>query len=350
MESQPESDLLTALLSYKTADSLPPELISKLISYDNIFSFESSFKSPITHASLLAKLSIFYSIHPEITSYISSKSLKSSVFYYDLWKFYLPFALHLNESFKKSQKPLIQGIVGVQGAGKTTFTEVIVLILQHLNLKVSAISIDDFYKTFAEREIIRQKDPRFKWRGPPGTHDLETAIDLVKAIKSQKSPYSFPIFDKSLHHGEGDRIKDLIVEKVDILLFEGWFVGMRPMEKGYFMENQALSCEEDRRFAEDISGILGGYCELWDLLDDLIVLWPEDVDFSKSWRVEAEEKMKGQGKEGKSTGEINEFVDYFWRAVNPKIYIEELIRKKGASFKFNFNVGHELTKIERFLY
>ena len=95
---------------------------------------------------------------------------------------------------------------------------------------------------------------------------------------------------------------------------------------------------------------MGGYCELWDLLDDLIVLWPEDVDFSKSWRVEAEEKMKGQGKEGKSTGEINEFVDYFWRAVNPKIYIEELIRKKGASFKFNFNVGHELTKIERFLY
>ena len=211
---------------------------------------------------------IFFSLQQEISSYIQLRSLNQSVFYYDLWKFYLPYALHLKDCFEKSKRPWIQGVVGVQGAGKTTFTEVVVLILQKLNLKVSAVSIDDFYKTYAERLIIKEKDPRFKWRGPPGTHDLNQAIDLVNAIKKQKGPYSLPAFDKSLHQGEGDRIADISVQQVDILLFEGWFVGMRPMAKGYFIENKSYSkhcfggsnrksCHENERIIVECTWVFG---------------------------------------------------------------------------------------------
>ena len=350
MEGTTEIDQILSLVGYPSVESVPKELIDKLISYDSSFSFEASMKSPISNSSIMSKLTVFYSLQQEISSYIKAKSLNQTIFYYDLWKFYLPYALHLQDCFQKSQRPWVQGVVGVQGAGKTTFTEVIVLILQKLNLKVCAVSIDDFYKTYAERQIIKQKDARFKWRGPPGTHDLNQAIDLISSIKKQKSPYSLPVFDKSLFQGEGDRIQDISVEKIDIFLFEGWFVGMRPLAKGHFLEDKEFQGDEkDRQFAEDVARILEDYCVLWDLLDDLIILWPDNVDFSKKWRVEAEEKMKDGGKEGKSKSEIEEFVEYFWKAVHPKIYIRELCEKNGASFKFNFDVTHKLNKIEAYL-
>lgn len=347
---QPESNenLLTTLLTYPKADSVPEDLLSKLFLSDSTFSFDSSIFTKIPQDFFSSKLSLFFSILPKISAYIASKSIHSETFFFSLWKFYLPFGLHLYNRFQTLKKPFIQGIVGVQGAGKTTFTEIIVLILEHLKINVQAVSIDDFYKTYQERQSLKEKDPRFKWRGPPGTHDLSQAIALCKAVKDEKGPFSFPVFDKSLHQGEGDRIDDRLVEKVDIVLFEGWFVGMRPMEKGFFLNNSDFGDLKDREFAEDVSLLLRDYCELWDLFNDLIILWPENVDFSKNWRVEAEEKMKGKGKEGKSKCEIEDFVEYFWKAVNPKLYLEDLKKRKGASFMFSFNFKHELTKIEAF--
>lgn len=38
--------------------------------------------------------------------------------------------------------------------------------------------------------------------------------------------------------------------------------------------------------------------KLWNLLDDLIILEPEDISFSKEWRNDAEVKMKQSGKNG----------------------------------------------------
>ena len=58
----------------------------------------------------------------------------------------------------KNKKPLIVGIGGGQGTGKTTITSIISIILKkYFNLNVFKISIDDFYKTRKERILLSKK-------------------------------------------------------------------------------------------------------------------------------------------------------------------------------------------------
>ena len=60
---------------------------------------------------------------------------------------------------KASKKnPYIVGLAGGQGAGKTTITSIISIILRkYFKLNVFVISIDDFYKTRKERYLLSKK-------------------------------------------------------------------------------------------------------------------------------------------------------------------------------------------------
>lgn len=180
---------------------------------------------------------------------------------------------------------------------------------------------------------------------------MDLASNLLKAIKKgDKGPFFFPVFDKSLFGGEGDRVKAVEKDNVDIVLFEGWFLGMRPLKKEVFENrNDLYKSEEEVLFAKDMSAGLEEYLELWDLLDHLIVLWPESIEMSKTWRVQAEENMKKGTGEGKSSKEIIEFVDYFWKALHPTLYLQEMMENKRISFRFISDVQHRLAKIESFL-
>ena len=57
------------------------------------------------------------------------------------------------------KKPLIIGLAGGQGTGKTTITSILSLILvKYFKLKIFKVSIDDFYKTRNERKKLSQKE------------------------------------------------------------------------------------------------------------------------------------------------------------------------------------------------
>ena len=65
-----------------------------------------------------------------------------------------------NKSNKKS--PLIIGLAGGQGTGKTTIASILTLILKkYFKLNVFKISIDDFYKTRIERKKLSKKKTSF---------------------------------------------------------------------------------------------------------------------------------------------------------------------------------------------
>lgn len=342
--------LYSKLSEMKTLKDCSPELKKICLAHDQAFSFESFSAKLLDEAFLDKKLSTFFDIKPKISSYISSKSLNPSIFMHNLWNFYLPFCLNLIETHKNLKRPLIQGILGVQGAGKTTFAEITTLILTELGLKVAPLSIDDVYKSYKDREILRAKDPRLKWRGPPGTHDIDVAYNLLKRIKeSSKGPFNFPAFDKALFGGEGDRVAEIQRESVDIVLFEGWFVGMRPVHSEIIEKrNDLFKTQEEIQFAKDMNEALKEYLKLWELLDDLIVLWPEKLEMSKTWRVQAEEKMNQGEAKGKSSEEIKEFVEYFWKALNPELFFGEMISKKNLTFRFVFDLEHRLSRIENY--
>jgi D-glycerate 3-kinase len=73
---------------------------------------------------------------------------------------------------------------------------------------------------------------------------------------------------------------------------------------------------------------LAQYLPLWDRLDRLMILYPQDYRISKVWRQQAEQQMKAQGKPGMDAAKIEEFVEYFWRALHPTLFIEPLKQER----------------------
>ncbi|HEY9877015.1 MAG TPA: glycerate kinase [Leptolyngbyaceae cyanobacterium] len=244
------------------------------------------------------------------------------------WQLWLPLALRLRADRQQQAHPLIEGFLGGQGTGKTTLTQILQRFLQAMGYHTVGLSIDDLYKTYADRQQLKVMDPRLIWRGPPGTHDISLGIETLKSIRqTQPGQVAYlPRFDKSLHSGEGDRVAPEPVQDVDIVLFEGWFLGMRPVARTCFEGDlpDPISTSTDRQFAADMNERLRDYLPLWELLDRLVILCPEDYRMSQQWRRQAEHRMKATGKAGMSDETINEFVTYFWKALHPEVFLPPL--------------------------
>lgn len=269
------------------------------------------------------KLEVFKGLVPEVLQVLPSACPEKV--YETLENFWLPFGLSLAESQKELQRPLIQGVLGGQGTGKTTLGVVLKLILAKLGYTSASLSLDDLYKTYRERQILKTQDPRFVRRGPPGTHEVELGIEVLQRCRRGQYPVEFPRFDKSVYEGEGDRTEPEIITDADIVFFEGWFVGVEPIAPTLLQSPPSpIDTEADRQWAEDINERLYEYLPLWDCLDRLLVLSPIDYHWSKQWRWEAEEERMATGQAGMSEREISDFVDYFWRSLHPELFIVPL--------------------------
>lgn len=243
------------------------------------------------------------------------------------WGLWLPLAMQLKNLRQERQSALIQGILGGQGTGKTTLTLILRHLLQLMGYNTFGLSIDDLYKTYSERMDLKGADPRLQWRGPPGTHDIDLGMSTLQQVHnaSPNDWITLPRFDKSLHGGEGDRVEPERVQGIDILLFEGWFLGVQPIADEAFNQTPPpINTEADRQFARDMNTRLRDYLPLWNCLDQLMVLYPEDYRISKQWRMQAEHQMKATGKSGMSDAMIEQFVEYFWRALHPELFVTPL--------------------------
>ncbi|MEG4392964.1 glycerate kinase [Microcoleus sp. BROC3] len=293
------------------------------------------------------KTDLFFSIVGELHTF----PLKSTVFLETLWNLWLPLAMQLSTAKQSLNRPLIQGILGGQGTGKTTLCQILRLILGKLGYSTVSLSLDDIYKTYADRQQLQKADPRLIWRGPPGTHDIDLGIAVLDklrgslthnlaAVDNPKSDaikpdlinknIEIPRFDKSAWGGAGDRSQPEIISGADIVLFEGWFVGVNPVVDAKLNEFLAgapfpISTEGDCQFARDMNAKLHDYLPLWNRLDRLMVLYPQDYRLSQVWRNQAEREMMAAGKSGMSEAEINRFVEYFWKALHPELFIKSMV-------------------------
>ncbi|MBE8969298.1 glycerate kinase [Nostocales cyanobacterium LEGE 12452] len=244
-----------------------------------------------------------------------------------LWNLWLPLGIKLASQRQQLGRPLIQGILGGQGTGKTTMSKILILILDHLGYRTVSLSLDDLYKTYSDRLLLTQQDPRLIWRGPPGTHDIDLGLNVLDQIRQSQNPVILPRFDKSAFGGAGDRTTSEMVTDVDIVLFEGWFVGVRPINADVFDTAQPpIVTDEDKAFAREMNLRLHDYLPLWERLDSLIVLYPTDYRYSLEWRKQAEQQMIAAGKSGMSNAEIEQFVNYFWRSLHPELFIKPLVK------------------------
>jgi D-glycerate 3-kinase len=242
-----------------------------------------------------------------------------------LW---LPVALDLATAKGRLNRTFVQGILGGQGTGKSTLCIILRDILGYLGFSTANLSLDDLYLTLDERQALQKKDPRLLWRGPPRTHSISLGMKVLEQCRQEGNTtqiIKLPRFDKSVKGGKGDRTTPEVIDKPDILLFEGWFVGVQPIEESAFNNcPPPIITEEDRQFAIDNNQHLKAYEPLWSKLNSTIVLHPEDYRLSKQWRKDAEHQMIAQGKPGMTDEEIDRFVEYFWKALHPELFITPL--------------------------
>jgi D-glycerate 3-kinase len=291
------------------------------------------------------RLELLPQVYPDVLKLCQKLGLQDSDYVLTtLWDLWLPLAIKLVCQHQNVGRTLIQGILGGQGTGKTTLAEIVRSLLTHLGYSSVAISLDDLYKTYADRQKLQQEDDRLIWRGPPGTHDLELGIEVLEKLRQGKihESIAIPRFDKSAYNGAGDRCKPDLIKPVDIVLFEGWFVGARPIDKSIFENAPApIITSEDKRFARDINQKLQEYVPLWNQLDRLLVLYPVDYTLSKEWRKEAEHKMIATGKTGMNDEQVDRFVEYFWRSLHPELFITPLINNPDlVNIVIEINADH----------
>jgi D-glycerate 3-kinase len=289
------------------------------------------------------RFELFQAIYPEFIQLCDRASL-SPLPIDPLWNLWLPLAFQLAQWRNQCQHQcLIQGFLGGQGAGKTTLTTILSLILKQLNYQCVNLSLDDLYLPYPDRVQLQQHDPRLVRRGPPGTHDIQLGLQVLQQFREGQFPIELPRFDKSLHQGAGDRTLAEIVTHADILLFEGWFVGVRPIDPMLFRTApNPIVTPFDRQFAQDMNERLQDYLPLWKFLDRLIVLYVPNYQLSQQWRKQAEHLMIAQGKSGMGDTEIDQFVEYFWKALHPELFITPLIHNpKWVDLVIEINPDHQ---------
>ncbi len=277
--------------------------------------------------SFLLRAEFLRAVIPKFTEFCRDSALNPEQLLPLLWLVALPLALELAADYRRLGRPIVQGILGGQGVGKSTLGALLGVLLRELGLGLVSLSLDDLYLTYADRQALLRRDPRLIWRGPPGTHDVALGLETLDRLRLGESLIPLPRFDKSLQGGSGDRVAPDWVAAPEVIIFEGWFVGTQPIDPRIFAQANLpglIEGEADRAFARDCNVRLAEYLPLWDRLDRQLVLAFSDYRQSKYWRRRAEAQMRDAGKPGMSDGEIDAFVDYFWRALHPELFIEPL--------------------------
>ena len=194
-------------------------------------------------------------------------------------------------------KPLIIGINGSQGSGKSTLADYLCTVLnQRHNLRGVSLSLDDFYLTKSERQLLGSRvHPLLETRGVPGTHDIPLALETITKLVDGCAETLIPRFDKS----RDDRMPleqcDRISGSVDIIILEGWCVGAKAQTPEQLVEPlNSLEADHDANglWRNTVNQALAGeYQRLFELLDQLIMLQAPSFNTVFNWRLEQEQKM-----------------------------------------------------------
>lgn len=191
------------------------------------------------------------------------------------------------------KQPVLIGINGAQGSGKTTLCRFLEVLLVEHNLRSVTLSLDDLYLTRAERRVLAANEhPLFATRGVPGTHDVALGEAILDDLLAGRTA-ALPRFDKAAD----DRadVRRLVEPPIDVVLLEGWCVGAAPQPAEALREPvNRLEAEEDpvgewrrevnRRIATDYAG-------LFARIDLLVMLEVETFEAVRANRKRQEDKL-----------------------------------------------------------
>lgn len=256
------------------------------------------------------------------------------------------------QNINSKQKPLIVGISGPQGSGKSFTTELVAQSLRSNGLGVVEFSLDDVYSTHDEQLLLRATgNPLVYNRGLPGTHDIQLCQDIFQSLKAEKHT-ELPSYDKSLFQGEGDRAAGTkpVDPPYDVILFEGWMVGFVPLSDAELESRRNASIYASQISLENLKLInskLADYeTKIWSLFDLFVQLEAKDLKYIYQWRQQQENHLIQMKGTGMTPQQVARFVDGYMPAY--ELYEENLRRVPGLHIKLNLDRAIEgVTEIQK---
>lgn len=230
-----------------------------------------------------------------------------------------PLAVYIAARAAVAGGPLIVGVSGSQGSGKSTLCRMLEALLagEH-GLRAVTLSLDDLYLTRRERmDLAREVHPLFATRGVPGTHDAALGPSLFDRVRAGQSGIKLPRFDKAIDDRAPEREWPTLAAPIDVLLFEGWCVAARPQSEDKLGPPiNWLEAEEDtagiwRRHVN--AALAGPYRPLFDGTDLVIMLQAPDFSAVLGWRQMQEAKLRARTGGGMSEAEVVRFVRHYER-------------------------------------
>jgi D-glycerate 3-kinase len=225
-------------------------------------------------------------------------------------RYYAPLAAHVALRLSRvARRPLVVGIQGPQGCGKSTLAGALCRPFANVGVRSVSVSVDDFYLTRAEQQALALRHPgdrSMEHRGYPGTHDVAFGDAVLGrlALLGPGEEALVPVYDKSAHGGRGDRAPEsawrAVVGPVDVIFFEGWVLGF----------SQVSEVGLDPLLAAP-NAYLPAYDAWSRRLDFFIHMHPRSLETIVEWRVDAERARRARGEAALTDTKARDYIERF---------------------------------------
>jgi len=297
----------------------------------------------------------FQKVKTDCFKFISSQETKTEKFKNKgrmIRSFLIPICFWISKKASK-KKPLIIGLAGGQGIGKTTITSIITIILKkYFKLNAFKISIDDFYKTRKQRILLsKNKHPLLMTRGVPGTHDINIMLNFFRKIKVKKfKSLKLPKFNKAVDDRCKQSLWYKIQSKPDVVILEGWCVGAKsqnfrqlrkPINSLERIHDQTFKWRQYVNYQLETK-----YKKLFNQLDGLLYLRAKNFSLLRRWRLKQEKKLWLKSKNKKNLkimnkDQVKNFMDTYQR-ITQQMFKD---MPKYSSIIMNLNSSHQIKNI-----
>ena len=233
-----------------------------------------------------------------------------------IWAFYLPLVSQIKVILESKSYPIILGLSGLPGSGKSTFGKTLEFISSYMNIPINVISMDDFYLPSSQLDKAMKGNPWKVPRGLPGSHSI-TEIEESLNRYAESGVLIAPQFDKSLRSGLGER-SGVIKGKPKVLILEGWFLGCLPLNYPLAFRddhfNLALT-EEEITYRNIVQDCLYSYKPIWKKFFKTWHLKAKDFSYTMLWKSQQEQNLLKTYGSALQGNQLNSFI----RMINTSI-------------------------------
>jgi len=297
----------------------------------------------------------FVKVKKDCLKFIASQETKRDKFKNKdkmIKSFLIPVSFWIAKRANK-KRPLMIGLAGGQGSGKTTISSILTLILKkYFKLNVFKFSIDDFYKTREDRKkLSTMKHPLLMTRGVPGTHDIDLMLKFFTKVKSKFfKNLEVPKFNKAIDDRYKKSLWYKLKSKPDVVIFEGWCVGAKAQTNKQLkkpINSLEKVHDESIKWRSHVNNQLKTkYKILFKQLDVLLYLKAKNFSILRNWRLKQERKLWVQTKNKKnlkimSSGDIINFMQTYQR-ITQQMFKDTV---RSSSIIMNLNSNHQIENI-----